>query len=76
MALSGPEGSGIKEKTVKGIVRGRILREMRGPGGFGYDPLFYYFARKDDICGDGAYREEQGKPQGPGVDEGEGLVRK
>jgi XTP/dITP diphosphohydrolase len=42
MALSGPEGSGIKEKTVKGIVRGRILREMRGPGGFGYDPLFYY----------------------------------
>jgi XTP/dITP diphosphohydrolase len=42
MALSGPEGSGIREKTVKGIVRGRILREMRGPGGFGYDPLFYY----------------------------------
>ncbi|MBE6538435.1 MAG: XTP/dITP diphosphatase [Ruminococcaceae bacterium] len=28
--------------TVLGECRGEILREYRGDGGFGYDPLFYY----------------------------------
>lgn len=28
--------------TVRGEARGRILREYRGKGGFGYDPLFWY----------------------------------
>lgn len=28
--------------TVRGEVRGSILREYRGSGGFGYDPLFWY----------------------------------
>lgn len=28
--------------VVKGQVHGLILRELRGTGGFGYDPLFFY----------------------------------
>lgn len=28
--------------TVRGEVKGKLLREYHGTGGFGYDPLFYY----------------------------------
>lgn len=34
-----PDG---KRLVAAGKVDGRILREARGEGGFGYDPLFYY----------------------------------
>lgn len=38
IALVLPDG---REYTVEGICPGRILTELRGAGGFGYDPLFY-----------------------------------
>ncbi len=38
LALSDPAGA-IRLET-EGTCRGRIIRELRGPGGFGYDPLF------------------------------------
>ena len=34
-----PDGTSF---TVRGEVRGMILRSYRGTGGFGYDPMFYY----------------------------------
>jgi XTP/dITP diphosphohydrolase len=35
------EGGEVRQ-TFRGEVEGEILRAARGPGGFGYDPLFYY----------------------------------
>ncbi len=39
LALIAPNGY---EKLFKGACEGKIIREMRGSGGFGYDPIFYY----------------------------------
>jgi XTP/dITP diphosphohydrolase len=33
---------GEAARAFRGVVDGQILREPRGAGGFGYDPLFYY----------------------------------
>lgn len=38
LALADP--SGAIRLEAEGSCRGRIVREVRGPGGFGYDPLF------------------------------------
>lgn len=37
VALSSPSG---RAQTVEGICRGRIIHEVRGSHGFGYDPVF------------------------------------
>jgi len=39
MALITPEG---EEKMFRGSCEGKITREPRGTGGFGYDPIFYF----------------------------------
>ena len=38
LALADPTGAIRLE--AEGACRGRIIRELRGPGGFGYDPMF------------------------------------
>ncbi len=39
LAIASPDG---REKLFLGVCDGRITREPRGTGGFGYDPIFYY----------------------------------
>jgi XTP/dITP diphosphohydrolase len=42
ICVIGLADKGEVRQTFRGEVEGEILREARGPGGFGYDPLFYY----------------------------------
>lgn len=39
VALAAPEGT---TEVKEGVVEGYILKEERGHGGFGYDPIFFY----------------------------------
>ena len=39
MAISNPQGEIVL--TAEGICKGEILTELKGEGGFGYDPIFY-----------------------------------
>jgi XTP/dITP diphosphohydrolase len=34
------EAGGLVEQVVDGVMRGRVIRELRGTGGFGYDVVF------------------------------------
>jgi len=38
LAIAGPDGSSL---TADGICEGILLKDLRGDGGFGYDPLFF-----------------------------------
>ena len=35
-----PSSGGVGEHAVEGVMSGRVIRELRGTGGFGYDVLF------------------------------------
>ena len=35
-----PTADGVEEHVVEGVMPGRVIREVRGSGGFGYDVLF------------------------------------
>ncbi len=40
VVLAVPAGDEVREEAVEGTMAGRVIREMRGSGGFGYDVLF------------------------------------
>ena len=40
VVLALPADGGVAEHVVEGVMRGRVIREVRGEGGFGYDVLF------------------------------------
>ena len=40
VVLAVPTADGVVEEVAEGVMRGRVVREPRGSGGFGYDGLF------------------------------------
>ncbi|MDX6324865.1 MAG: XTP/dITP diphosphohydrolase [Nocardioidaceae bacterium] len=40
VVLAVPGDDGVVEHAVEGVMPGRVIRELRGEGGFGYDVLF------------------------------------
>lgn len=45
------ESGVVAEQVVDGIMRGRVIREVRGSGGFGYDSLFVPDNQDGDLTG-------------------------
>ncbi len=46
VALCHPDG---EERLAPGVMRGRVIRELRGSGGFGYDVLFVPDAQEGEL---------------------------
>jgi XTP/dITP diphosphohydrolase len=40
VVLAVPRSAGVVEHVAEGVMEGRVIRELRGTGGFGYDVLF------------------------------------
>jgi len=40
VVLAYPTADGLAEEVAEGVMPGRVIRELRGSGGFGYDVLF------------------------------------
>jgi XTP/dITP diphosphohydrolase len=40
VAFCWPSGDGVADEVVHGAMTGRVIRELRGTGGFGYDAMF------------------------------------
>ena len=48
IAISDPQGEIVL--TAEGICKGEILTELKGEGGFGYDPIFYIPEKKQTFA--------------------------
>ena len=68
VAFAYPVGAGgIAEHVVHGTMPGRIIREMRGSGGFGYDVLFVRGRARPDLGRAAARREGRDLAPRPGA---------
>ena len=61
--------------TFRGTAEGVILDAPRGTGGFGYDPLFYFPADPEDVCGTQRGGEGAVQSSGSGVSGVSAMVR-
>lgn len=49
---TGPDGHDVGQRVVQGEMRGRVIREQRGTGGFGYDVIFVPEEQPADPAGE------------------------